>query len=291
MTDMIPHHHQALEMAALVEDRTNRQELLDVAGRINASQGDEIDFMQKWLADRGEPVPDPTDHAAMHTHHTMAGMASPEQMEELAGADGTEFDKLFLTLMIRHHDGAVKMVEELMELPGSAYDPVLFEFTNDVTNDQTTEIERMNALLVGLSPDPRAGLAAGFDDAGEALLNMKVVASLPRATGFFDPKNPADLPAKRVFPDTEEPSGEKEDKKAKQPEEADGDEAAEEESSDDDGRWPMMSFSNTDMAFSGDVLVTGSYHGFNIYQLRDEGAPQLISSIAARVMFQSSVTC
>ncbi len=68
---------------------------------------------------------------------------------------------MFLKLMIPHHEGAVKMVEELLEQPGSAYDPVLFEFTNDITNDQTAEIERMNALLVSLSDDPRAGLAAG----------------------------------------------------------------------------------------------------------------------------------
>ena len=83
MRDMIPHHHQALEMAALVADRTNRPELIDVAGRINASQGDEIEFMQQWLRERGERVPDPTAHDAMHTHHTMAGMATPEQMAEL----------------------------------------------------------------------------------------------------------------------------------------------------------------------------------------------------------------
>ena len=137
MQDMIPHHHQAIEMAALVADRTNRQELLDVAGRINASQGDEIEFMQQWLRERGERVPDPTEHGAMHTDHKMAGMATPEQMAELANAESTAFDRLFLQLMITHHEGAVTMVEELLEQPGSAYDPVLFEFTTDVTNDQT----------------------------------------------------------------------------------------------------------------------------------------------------------
>ena len=190
MQDMIPHHHQALEMAALVADRTNRPELIDVAGRINVSQGDEIEFMQQWLRERGEQVPDPTDHEAMHTDHTMAGMATPEQMAELAESESTAFDRLFLTLMITHHEGAVTMVEELLEQPGSAYDPVLFEFTTNVTNDQTAEIERMNALLVGLSTDPRAGLAAGLDDAGQALSNLKLLVSLPKPAGFFDPRNP-----------------------------------------------------------------------------------------------------
>ncbi|MCZ6715119.1 MAG: DUF305 domain-containing protein, partial [Deltaproteobacteria bacterium] len=137
MQDMTPHHHQALEMAALVADRTNGPELIEVAGRINASQGDEIEFMQQWLRERGERVPDPTDHEAMQMDHSMAGMATPEQMAELAASKGTGFDRLFLTLMITHHDGAVTMVEGLLEQPGSAYDPVLFEFTTDITNSQT----------------------------------------------------------------------------------------------------------------------------------------------------------
>ncbi|MGH7339388.1 MAG: DUF305 domain-containing protein, partial [Candidatus Rokuibacteriota bacterium] len=192
MHDMIPHHHQALEMAALVAERTNRPELIDVAGRIERSQADEIAFMQQWLRERGEPVPDPTAHDAMHTSHKMAGMATPEQMAELGASKGTAFDRLFLKLMITHHDGAVTMVEELLEQPGSAYDPTLFEFTNDVSNSQTTEIERMNALLVSLSSDPRAALAPGLHDAGQAIHNLELVASLPKPPGFFDPRNPAD---------------------------------------------------------------------------------------------------
>jgi len=270
MRDMIPHHHQALQMAALVADRTNRPELIDVAGRINASQGDEIGFMQQWLRERGERVPDPTAHDAMHTHHTMAGMATPEQMAELAASEGTAFDRLFLTLMITHHDGAVKMVEELLEQPGSAYDPVLFEFTNDITNDQTTEIERMNAVLVGLSSDPRAGLKAGLNDAGQALLNLELVASLPKSAGFVDPRNPAELPPKRLQADKDK---EKADTPAKDGEDAD------EEEDEDEPRVPLLSFSNTDMAFAGDVLVAGSYHGFNIYRLLEDEQPKLLSSV------------
>ncbi|MCW8872958.1 MAG: DUF305 domain-containing protein [Xanthomonadales bacterium] len=269
MSDMIPHHHQALQMAELVADRTNNPELIDIAGRINGSQGDEIAFMQQWLRERGERVPDPTAHEAMHTSHTMAGMASPEQMAELAAANATEFDRLFLQLMIAHHEGAVKMVEELLEAPGSAFDPVLFEFTSDVTNDQNAEIERMNALLVRLSSDPRATLAAGLTDAGQALLNLELLVSLPKPPGFVDPENPAELPPKRPQTDTDTPAGEEQVAA-----EAEAKKVAEE-----DERSPLLSFANTDMAFAGDVLVAGNYHGFNIYRLADDGIPQLLSSV------------
>lgn len=267
MQDMIPHHHQALQMAGLVNDRTNNPELVDLAGRINGSQKDEIEFMQKWLQERGESMPEPAAHATMHSDHKMAGMATPEQMAELSGLKGVEFDRMFLKLMIAHHDGAVKMVEKLHEKPGSAYDPVLYEFTNDITNDQTVEIERMNALMISLSTDPRAGLAAGFMDAGETILNMEHLLSLPRPAGFYDPTNPAGLPMEK----------EEEDEKKKADEEEDKPEPIVSEDSDE--RHPLLSFSNTDMAFSGNKLVTGSYHGFNIYELQPGGLPKHISSI------------
>ncbi len=263
MQDMIPHHHQALEMAELVADRTNRPELIDVAGRINVSQQDEIEFMQQWLRERGERVPNPGDHDTMHTDHRMAGMASPPQMADLAAAEGTDFGRLFLQLMITHHDGAVTMVEELLKQPGAAYDPVLFEFTNDVTNDQTTEIERMNVLLVGLSDDPRASLSAGFDDAGQALMNMELVGSLPKPPGFYDPQNPAELPPEMPKEDGDEEDG--------------ADEDAEED--DEWDRRPLLSFANTDMAFFDDVMVAGSYHGFNVYRLSEDGLPRQISAV------------
>ena len=266
MMDMIPHHHQAVEMAALVAESTNRQELLDVAGRISASQNDEIEFMQGWLRDRGEHVPEPTAHAAMHTAHTMAGMASPEQMAELASSKGTDFDALFLQLMIKHHEGAVKMVAELLKQPGSAFDPVLFQFTTDITNDQNAEITRMNAVLASLSADPRAALTAGLDDAGQALMNMELIASLPKPPGFFDPLNPTELSA--AVPKKEA---------------AESRQAADDGQSNDKTEWgarsALLSFSTTEMAFDRDVMVVGSYHGFNIYKLGAEGAPQLVSSV------------
>jgi uncharacterized protein (DUF305 family) len=270
MQDMIPHHHQALQMSELAADRTNRQELIDVAGRIDVSQRDEIAFMQQWLRDRDEHVPEPTAHDAMHTTHKMAGMATPEQMAALAASKGTDFDRLYLELMITHHEGAVTMVEELLKQPGAAYDPVLFEFVNDVTNSQSTEIERMNVLLVGLSDDPRAGLAPGFQDAGQAIWNLELVASLPKPAGFFDPNNPAELPPERLQAIAGSPG-----KAARE----DDDKGAGTEDDEEDERYPLLSFSNTDMAFAGDVLVAGSYHGFNMYKLQDDGVPALMSSI------------
>lgn len=272
MHDMIPHHHQALEMAMLVADRTNNPELIDVAGRIDASQGDEIALMQRWLSDRGQDVPDPTAHDAMHISHHMAGMATPEQMAELATLKGTDFDRLFLKLMIPHHEGAVTMVEDLLEQPGSAYDPVLFEFTTDVTNGQTAEIERMNALLVSLSSDPRAGLAAGLHDAGQVISNLELVASLPKAVGFYDPANPGDLPLERLQALANDPAEGGEPAKGEDEDEGD-------EGEDDDERYPLLSFANTDMAFAGDVLVAGSYHGFNTYRLQKGAAPELLGSV------------
>jgi uncharacterized protein (DUF305 family) len=261
MQDMIPHHNQAMQMAELVDDRTNRPELNDVAGRINVSQRDEIDFMRQWLRSRGERVPNPTAYDAMHTSHRMAGMATPRQMEDLAQAEGTDFDRMFLRLMITHHEGAVTMVEELLEQPGSAYDPVLFEFTTDVTNDQSAEIERMNALLVGLSDDPRAGLSAGLEHAGQVLMNMELLGSLPKPPGFYDPSNPGELPSTSMQADTDE---------------VDEDEEVPDE---EDERYPLLSFSNTDMAFRDDVMFAGSYHGFNIYRLQEDGLPKQISSV------------
>ena len=266
MQDMIPHHNQAVQMAELVSDRTNNQELRDVAGRIDASQVDEIDFMDGWLSGRGEAVPETTAHSAMHMSHVMAGMASPEDMARLAELEGTEFDRLFLTLMIAHHEGAVTMVEELLEQPGSAYDPVLFQFVNDVTNDQSQEIERMNAMLASLSTDARAGLSAGFSDAGQAIMNMELIAVLPKPPGFFDPDNPAGLPPAKPDPDSDEEAEEDADDQNN-------------ENTEWGERSPLLSFSNTDMAFADDKMVAGSYHGFNVYQLDDVGIPILFSSV------------
>ena len=271
MQDMIIHHHQALVMSRLAAQSTNNQAILDLAGRIDVSQKDEISFMQDWLQKREEQVPDPTTEHSEHTHHTMIGMATPEQMTQLAESKSTDFDRLFLTLMIDHHDGAIKMVEELREQPGSTYDPILNEFVSDITNDQAVEIERMNALLIGLSSDPRAGLASGLYDAEEAIMNMQLVESQRKPLGFYDPANPAERGAEELDEDKEIKDGEgtEEDEEKAQSIEEDA----------KSRRYPMLSFSNTDMAFRDDILVTGSYHGFNIYRINEIGLPKLITSV------------
>lgn len=322
MRDMIPHHQQALEMSQLAPNRTNSPEILEIAGRIEAAQSDEVAFMTQWLTSRGEPLSRSEEH---HEHHTMRGMATPEQMENLTGASATEFDRQFLTLMITHHEGALHMVEDLMAQPGAAYDPMLFEFTNDVTNDQSKEIERMHEVLLGLSDDPRARLAPGFDDAEEAIWNLRKVAVLTKPAGFYDPANPAELPPERFLPsDSDEgekssaldvaktsddvstsdhhdlahnhepatPGDTKRDTAGTMPHtisaaESDTDGTAvasaanddDEERDEPEPRSPMLSFSNTDIAFRDDIMVAGSYHGFNVYQLDNGGVPNLMASV------------
>ena len=225
MQGMIPHHEQALVMAELVSERTNQAELGQIAGRIKASQKDEIEFMQSWLADRDEPVSN-NDMSMRHSHSDhangsiMKGMATPEQMAELAAANATAFDRLFLQLMIAHHKGAVEMVENLLDQPGSAYDPVLFEFVGDVKNDQRVEIERMHALLVTLSEDPRANLKPGLNDAGIAIKNLKLVSSLSKPPGFIDPNNPNEIPKAKQSQQEKEGDEDKGNDEGKSEEEA-----------------------------------------------------------------------
>ena len=271
MKDMIIHHHQALLMSRLAIPSTNNQAILDLAGRIDVSQEDEISFMQDWLQEREEQVPDPTTEHSEHTHHTMIGMATTEQMTQLAESKSTDFDQLFLSLMIAHHDGAIKMVEELRDKPGSTYDPILNEFASDITNDQAVEIERMNSLLIGLSSDPRAGLASGLYDAEEAIMNMQLLESQRKPMGFYDPANPAERGAEELDEDTE-----REDQESI---EEDEEEITSIEEDAMNRRYPMLSFSNTDMTFRDDILVTGSYHGFNIYSISEDGLPELITSV------------
>ena len=266
MQGMIVHHQQAVDMAKLVRQRTNNEAVLKTADRIEAGQKDEMDFMRTWLEDRNLDV---AMQGMGHAHHTMKGMASPEQMRELAAANGTAFDRLFLELMVAHHLGAVDMVDELHGVSGSAYDPVMYEFTNDVVSDQRSEIDRMNATLATLSTDPRATLKPGFRDAGEAISNMRHVVALQKPAGFFDPENPAQLqPIKERDKSKDE---------AKNTSRRDGDE--EEDEPQFGERGSLLSFAFTDMAFSGDTMVAGSYHGFNAYRLGQDGVPQLISSV------------
>jgi uncharacterized protein (DUF305 family) len=147
MSAMIGHHAQALAMAALAPRNGASPEVRRLAERISAGQQDEIATMQRWLRHRGESVPD--EHHAMHGH-PMPGMLTAEQMQELERARGPEFDRLFLTDMIQHHRGAVRMVQQLYGTPGAAQDETVFKFANDVGVDHTTEIARMERMLEAL---------------------------------------------------------------------------------------------------------------------------------------------
>ena len=264
LNGMIVHHEQAIIMSKMADERTNNKNILDLANRIDASQKDEINFMQSWLEDRNEFQSIDNEHkhshqnGRTHEHKNMVGMATPRQLENLSNSKSTDFDRLFLQLMINHHDGALEMVEELKKYPGNTYDPILNEFVSDLINDQGVEIERMNKLLTGLSNDPRAALAGGLFYAEEAILNMELVKSLKKPTGFFDPKNPAAKGSEDLTEDNENKTTAEISRSL---------------------RSPMLSFANTDMAFKDNILVAGSYHGFNIYELDDNGIPSLISSV------------
>ncbi|MCH7672399.1 MAG: DUF305 domain-containing protein [Proteobacteria bacterium] len=271
---MIPHHAQAKEMSALAEDRSNNDMVLAVAQRITLSQDDEIGMMQGWLEERDLEVPDQMVHHR-DGFEMMPGMLSAEQMAELEDSAGAAFDRLYLEGMIQHHQGALDMVEELLEQQGSAQDPLLYEFTSDVTSDQISEIERMDTVLASLNPDPRVGLAAGFRDAGEAALNMQLIASLPKPPGFFDPDRPSGLSARRLQEIDEEIAT----ANGQAPETPTEDEEDEEEDENDDPRPALLRFSNTDMLFAGNYLVVGNYHGFNTYDISNPVAPQHIASV------------
>ncbi len=152
MTNMIHHHAQALVMAEMVLTHGAGERLLLLAERVHVSQTDEIALMGQWLRARGLPVPDPVA-AASPTHHTMnmPGMLTAQQMAELDRARGPEFDRLFLTFMIHHHEGALIMVEELFRAPGAGQGNDIFRFASDVNADQLAEIERMEQLLATMN--------------------------------------------------------------------------------------------------------------------------------------------
>jgi uncharacterized protein (DUF305 family) len=146
MQGMIGHHAQALEMTALLPSRTSRDDMRLLAQRIELSQADEIKMMQHWLEVRGADVP------GLHSHHAhgaklMPGMLTPEEMNRLAAAMGSEFDRLFLEFMIKHHEGALIMVDELFSNPGAGQESEIFAFASDVEADQQMEIDRMGAMF------------------------------------------------------------------------------------------------------------------------------------------------
>jgi uncharacterized protein (DUF305 family) len=137
-------------MTALVPTHTERRDVRLLAERIDASQKTEIEMMQRWLKDRNEEVPSPgTSHAQheMSEHGLMPGMLTEAELAQLEKAKGPAFDRLFLQDMIRHHQGALTMVKNLLGSTGAAQEPEIFRFVSDVEADQSAEIKRMNAML------------------------------------------------------------------------------------------------------------------------------------------------
>jgi uncharacterized protein (DUF305 family) len=156
MQGMIHHHAQALDMVALLEKNTNSDDMRKLGERIRISQRDEIGMMQRWLRARGQDAPDP--HAMHmpgmpgmdHDMVMMPGMLTAEEMEHLASLKGVDFDRAFLTGMIKHHGGALAMVKALFATPGAGQESVIFAFASDVEADQQMEIDRMNNMLAAL---------------------------------------------------------------------------------------------------------------------------------------------
>lgn len=293
MQGMIMHHSQALTMAALVEARSSREAIQLMALRISLSQEDEIAMMADWLEARDLPRAMPmADMQAMAANpEMMPGILTEEELAELESLSFQEFDTRFLQLMIKHHEGAITMVERLLDQPGTAQDSVLYAFTTDVTSDQTSEIERMSAMLAGFSPDPRVNLKPGYADAGQAALNMRLLAALPKPDGFFDPENPEGLPMSRARPQAIQSANE-EASTAEGESDADAsvvetltnaaDEGVVPADTEDESAEPrpsLMNFANTDLVFAGDVIVAGNYHGFNAYDISRPREPELLSSV------------
>lgn len=189
MQDMIMHHGQAVEMTELAKTRAENDQVKAMAAKIDLSQGDEIRWMKQWLAERGYPeMPEggmagmsgidhgnmagmdhsKMDHGSMagmdHSQMNhgamkdpmdtapMVGMLTPRQMQALRAAHGREFDRLFLTGMMQHHNGALLMVKDLFQQPGAGQDPQLFDFANDVDNTQLAEIDIMKGILRKVNP-------------------------------------------------------------------------------------------------------------------------------------------
>ena len=153
MSGMIPHHAQAVVMAGWAPSHGARSDVAVLCERIVVGQRDEIAMMQTWLRDRGLEVPDAasTRHKmtmnGMTHEMLMPGMLTDEEMAELDRARGPEFDRLFLTGMIKHHQGAIDMVDTLFKAYGAAQDETVYKFASDVYADQSIEIDRMHEML------------------------------------------------------------------------------------------------------------------------------------------------
>ncbi len=162
MSGMISHHSQAIKMAGWAPNHGASSSVRVLADRIINAQQDEIVNMQRWLRDRRQPVPEPRPTGmrmmmnGVEHDMLMPGMLTEAQMKQLDEARGPEFDRLFLTFMIQHHNGAVSMVNELFGTYGAGQDELVFKFASDVNIDQTTEIARMERMLFAIALERRS---------------------------------------------------------------------------------------------------------------------------------------
>ncbi len=152
MQGMIMHHAQAVEMAAMIASRTKNRDIHLLGERISKSQVDEMELMKQWLALQGHPTAPMAEGGHSHhghgaSHNMMPGMLTAKQMDELGKASGTEFDRLFLTGMVQHHEGALVMVKDLFDTAGAGQNAELFAFATDVDTGQRVEIASMKTLL------------------------------------------------------------------------------------------------------------------------------------------------
>ena len=153
MSGMVPHHAQAVIMAGWAPSHGARADVQRLCARIVAAQSSEIGMMRAWLRERGQVVPD--SNATRHVMRMngqvhemmMPGMLSDEEMAALGAARGSAFDRLFLTGMIRHHRGAIEMVNDLLKHGDAGHDETVFRFANDVVSDQSAEILLMMRML------------------------------------------------------------------------------------------------------------------------------------------------
>ena len=146
MQGMIMHHSQAVEMTALIPSHTENKKIRELGAKISSSQTDEMNFMKRWLVVRGEPVSMAMPGMDM-SGMMIPGMLTAAQMDALRKAKGAEFDRLFLTGMIQHHEGALTMVKQLFDSSGAGQDADLFQFATDADNSQRAEINIMQGML------------------------------------------------------------------------------------------------------------------------------------------------
>jgi uncharacterized protein (DUF305 family) len=145
---MIHHHAQALEMTAYVPDRAVGRDVPLLAERMEVSQQSEIELMQTWLREHDEDVPTDSEHEHHHGGMLMPGMLTASELDRLAAAGGKTFNRLFLHFMIRHHEGAFTMIEQLRRENGGQ-EPELDNLIRHIEADQGIEIDRMRQVLSG----------------------------------------------------------------------------------------------------------------------------------------------